>query len=224
MSAINALFMLNSSGNFEVNKVEAKTTPEYEVLFKRDTHSPGDSDGRKKLIACAEIYYIFLLEDIRSAYYNLPLEERKIKAKEIAKLPEKWKEDAAIKDARNRYKKDFELTASGKAYVTAEKAYYTIATDVQDMQEELVELKALLNTKLKKLKDKGLGETDLVSVAKETNAIIKEILINQKEVMKNITDFAKLGKQVKELAATFIEEGGSVNIPVGGGTLGNRET
>lgn len=223
MSSINTLFIFTSSGTLEVNKPEAKSIDEYNILFKRDIGSPGDSNARNKLIACAELYYIFLLYDVRSIYYNLPIKERKIQAKLTAKLPEKWKEDAVLQEAINRYKQDFELTSSGKAYATAERAYYTIARDTQELQEEIINTKELLQDKLKKIKSQKVGEIETNTYLSEANGIIADMLKNQKQIMDNIKQFSAMGIIVKDLAAKFIEEGGNIKIPVGGGTLGNRE-
>lgn len=228
MADVQTLFVLNPSGELEVNKPEARRILEYEVLFKRDKGAAGigDPTGSKKVIACAEIYYIYLVYDVRSPYYNLPIEERKLKAREDAKLPDKWKEDKELEKAVERYKQDFKLTAAGKAYSVAERAYHTMATDTEDLQDNIIALKGALKKVMVKLEAKGpaqLGEIELTNTANQANAIILEIAKTQKAVIDNIKQFAPLGNTVKELAAKFAEEGGSMNIPVGGGRLGNRE-
>jgi hypothetical protein len=70
---INTLFTLNITGELEISKPEVKSVKAFKVLFDRDKGSPGDSEGIKQLIACAEIYYIYLVYDVRSILYNLPL-------------------------------------------------------------------------------------------------------------------------------------------------------
>lgn len=220
---IGILFIMNMEGLLEINKPEVRKIPEYEVLFKRDIGSTNDFDGRKKLIACAEIFYIYLLADVRSSIYNLPMEERKKRAKELSGLPDKWKEDIEIDKAFKRYKEDFKLSAAGKAYTVAEKAYFGIAEDTEDLIEELINIKELVKIKLKKLKAKNIGDGEFTTTANELTTVIGKINNNQKEILNNISNFTKLDKTVKELALKFTEEGGTFKIPVGGGSIGNRE-
>lgn len=228
MSITQALFALNSSGQLEVNKPEVRSILEYEVLFKRDKGGAftGDSTGSKKFLACAEIYYIYLVYDVRSPYYNLSLTDKKKKAREDAKLPDKWREDKELEAAIVRYKEDFKLSSAGKAYTVAERAYHTMGTDTEDLQDGIIVLKETLKNIMRKISAKGptqLGEVELINMSTQANAIILEITKTQKAIIDNIKQFAPLGDTVKVLAAKFAEEGGSMKTPVGGGQLGNRE-
>ncbi len=225
MSGFNTLFLLNTHGELEVNKPEARKIKEYATLFIRDRSSVGDADGRKKLVSCAEIYYIYLIYDVRSPYYNLPLIEKKKKAKVDAKLAKNWVEDEAIELAIERYKEDFKLTASGKAYAVAERAYHAQASDTELLQEELLNLRGLLESILKKINNKAVAPNDIEVTTRinEISAIMNQMTSTQKAIFENIKTFTTLGKAVKDLAAAFIEEGGNLKTPVGGGTLGNRE-
>lgn len=230
MSAFNTLFVLNSYGELEINKLEVRKIPEYDILFKRDRGSDGDYNGSKKLIACAEIYYIYLVYDVRSIYYNLPLEQRKLKAIKDCKFKDTWKETKELDNAILRYKEDFKLSAAGMAYVVAEKSYRTFTKDTQDLLEELVDNKNMLNNLLKvhKNRDTGTGlklkdDFALTTRVQEIAAVINEIVKAQGQIMANIKSFASLGDAVKLLATKFIEEGGNLKVPVGGGDLGNRE-
>lgn len=224
--AVNVLFMLNSDRELEVNKLEAKKIKEYAVLFNRDKGSIGDSEGRKKLIATAEIFYIYLVYDVRSIYYNLPIDYRKKKAIEDAGLPPTWKEDKEVLAAIERYKEDFKLTSAGLAYAVAEKAYHSTARDTQELQEELMELKELAKHFIAKTKGQTIHEgnkIELTDTVSQITAILSEITKVQKQVLDNIKTFSSLGNTVKELAAKFTEEGGSLRTPVGGGEIYNRE-
>lgn len=221
------LFEVDRDKNFVVNKTEALKIKEYEVLYKRDKGSNGDSSGRAKKIFNAEIYYIYLVHDVRSAYYRLPVPERKQMALRDSGLGEaKWKEDKEFLEAVARYKEDFKLTASGAAYVAAEQALYSIAQDTMDNQEEVAKYKELIKgikERLNKQGPQGLGDMEKVSAINEVVAVMGKITSLQKEQMTNIKGFKDLQKQVKELAGIFIEEGGSVRVPAGGYELGRRE-
>lgn len=221
---INTLFILSVDGELEVSKPEAKSIPAYKALFDRDKGSIGDSDGRKKRIACAEIKYIYLVYDVRSIYYNLPLNEKKSKARANVGLPDNWKEDEVLEIAKEQYLADFQLTGAGKAYFVAERGYHSLASDCALIQDTIVELKALLISRVKTLEsNKKLGAVELQTVVEETNNVMSEIVKLQDNLMKNIEKFDKIGQTVKQLAAKFAEEGGNLRTPVGGGELGNRE-
>lgn len=228
MAANNALFVFNNSTKeLEVNRLEATKIDEYQVLFNRDKGSKGDASGRRKLIASAELYCIYLVYDVRSIYYNLPMKEKKAKARKDAKLPDNWKEDKEFEQAVERYIADFKLTATGSAYAVAESAYYNIAKDTEGYQQEIASLKELLQERINKLKGKKaekLGDMELVTVVGELQGCLTAIVALQKDVINNvIKNFSPLGKTVKELASAYIEEGGTSRIPVGGGEIGNRE-
>jgi hypothetical protein len=221
MGLINTLFYLEANGDFVVNKPEAKKIKEYAILFKRDK----ELDGSNSRLACNEMYMIYLIHDVRSAYYNLDYNTKFEKAKEDVKIHERWKPDVAWLAACEKYKEDFQLTAAGKAFITAERAYYSMTTDVAEMQEEIIEHKVLLSKVLKKVKSLGTRSDDITTVTliNESTALMREITNVQKEMYNIIKTFEQLGKTVKELATKFVEEGGNLKIPVGGGTLGNRE-
>lgn len=222
-SKLNNLFIVNSDGDLELNKIEAYKIESFSQLMKRDKGSKGDPSGRKNYIACAELYYIYLMYDIRSLYYNLSLSEREEKGKKLAKIPDNWKRDKLFEEAIKDYQDAFELTASGNAYVVAEKSYYTITEDTKDMQNELVELKSLLKGTLAKLKASKNNATELINLISDSEAIMGKMASLQKKIMENIKMFEGLGKQVKILATQFIEEGGNLKTPVGGGEVNRRE-
>ena len=211
MADVQTLFFLNDDGELEVNKPEARKIAEYAALLARDKGSPGDSEGRKKLIACAEIYYIYLVYDVRSIYYNLSLPEKQELARKDAGLPDTWKgEDELLKAAINRYLLDFKLTAAGKAYLVAERGYHTLASDAELLQETIVNHKYLLTKILAKVDKQSQGqpqEIELLGSLKEAKLLMEEIVNIQKNLLTNIEKFPKLGETVKTLASKFSEEG-----------------
>lgn len=224
MSSFSSLFVLNSDGDLEINRLEVKRIPEFKILFDRDLGSNKDAGGKRKYIASAEIYYIYLITDIRSLYYNLPLAERKLKAIKDANLPNNWKHDKEVDNAIEVYKSIFKLTAAGSAYVVAEKLYFSVTKDTEDLQEDISYMKEQLRGVTKKLKARVKpGEIELVSLLGDAQALIKGITAIQKDMLNNVKTFADLGNTVKTLATKFMEEGGNLKTPVGGGQLNNRE-
>jgi len=226
MTTINNLFQLNSDLELEVNKPEARKIVEFNVLMVRDKGSVGDSEGRKKYVACAEIYYIYLVYDVRSIYYFLPMHEKREKAKKDAKLPETWKEDQDIINAIAVYKESFKLTGAGRAYVAAEKVYMTITRDTEDMTDSIEKYKEMLRVidlKIDAMNASTSPKMELVSKINEATALMGAITDLQDKVSKNIDKFPKIQKVVEELARKFMEEGGSMKLVVGGRTTFNRE-
>jgi hypothetical protein len=226
MSKIRALFILSPAGELEINKPEVRKVPEFRVLFDRDTGSRGDSDGRKKYIATAELYYIYLVHDIRSLYSNLDLEARKERARVDANLPANWKEDTTLNKAVEVYKDLFKLSADGSAYIIAERLYYTTTKDVEYMIDSTIELKTLLLGIMNKLKggpSTKLGDVEKLTLAGEAQAIIKQMTVNQKSMLDNAKQFDSLSKLINQLALNFLASEGSLKTPVGGGEINERE-
>lgn len=227
MSKIRALFILSNSGELEINKPEARRVPEFKALFDRDLGSKGDYDGKKKYIACAELYYIYLVHDIRSLYSNEDIDARKEKAKRDAGLPSNWKEDSVLASAVEAYKEQFKLSADGSAFITAERLYYTAAKDVEYMIDATIELKSLLYSVMNRLKPSAgktkLGDVETLTLAKEAQGLIKEIASNQKSMIDTAKTFDSLSKLVNQLALNFLASEGSLKTPVGGGELNERE-
>lgn len=211
-------FILNKDKELEINKPEVKKVPEYKALFDRDK-----GNKATQMLACDELFYIYLVHDVRSKYYNLDLEEKKIKAKKDAKLPDKWKEDEKLENAVIRYKEDFKLSSSGNAYAVAERAAYTMSEDTSIMQDNLIRLKREAQGKLNKLQSDTIGELEKATIINEYLAIVSNITKIQKDILTNIKEFKGLNKLVKDLAIEFAEDGGSLRVVVGGGTVGNRE-
>lgn len=224
MSSFNMFFVINNNKELEINRLEVKKIPEYKVLFDRDKGSEKDSIGKKSLIACGELYYIYLLYDVRSPYYNLPENERKLKAKKDANLPSNWREDEKFEIASIRYREDFKLSSTGNAYAVAERAFYAMSEDTNIMLDNILKYKQEAQKKLVKLETKvPKGDMETIQLINEYSAIISNCVKLQKDIIGNIKDFKGLNQMVKDLAITFSEEGGNLKVVVGGGTVGNRE-
>lgn len=217
------IFILNGDKELEINKYEAKKIPEFKVLFNRATPLISDPTGSKGHLACAELYYIYIVYDIRSLYFNLDIEERKIKARSEAGLPPQWKEDKDLANAVKAYQEVFKLNSSGKGYTSAERSYYMLADDTDLILDEMTELKAMLRKRSAVTRRQRIGDQELMTAANEYATIVSALAKAQKEVMDNVARFGKLGDSVKELAQKFIESGGNLRTPVGGGELGRRE-
>lgn len=214
----NEYFIINKDKELEINKLEVKRIAEFKALFDRDK-----SAKENALLACAELFYIYYVYDIRSKYYNLPLEEKRLRAKQDSKLPDKWKEDDKLEEAIIRYREDFKLSSIGNAYAVAERTAYSVAEDTNNMLDSILKLKQDAQKKLHKIENENIGETEKLINTNEYLAIISNTIKIQKDILGNIKEFKGLNKIVKDLAIDFAEDGGSFKLVVGGGDLGNRE-
>lgn len=222
---INELFDLED-GELVINRQEVNKIDEYKALLKRDVGSIGDLSGRKGLIATGELYFIYLMYDVRSLYYNLDLNTREKNAMIDTKLPSNWKPDKVFNLAVERYKADRLLSSAGNAYYSSERALYSMSEDVKNMLDNTLELKKEIEIKIKKL-SKTVGtkageEESRMFIVEYTN-ILLQLTKTQKEIITTIKELPALGDTVKKLANRFTEEGGKIKTPIGGGELGNRE-
>jgi hypothetical protein len=223
MSKFNTLFLVKN-GILEINKPEAREIPEYKALIVRDKGTEGDSEGRKKQGAMRELLYIYLILDPRSMYYNLSKEERKELAKAHCKFPDNWKPDELMQDAAKRYKKDMVLTGTGKAYVAAEQALFSVSSDAEFFQEQIDQYKHMLAKRNKLVLGGNLGETEKTATMAEISALMQDMINLQDKLLKNIDKIPKLQETVTTLLNKYMEEEGGKKAVYGGGSLGNRET
>jgi hypothetical protein len=222
---VNELFDLDE-GELVINRQEVNKIEEYKALLKRDTGSLGDLSGRKGLIATGELYYIYLIYDVRSLYYNLDKDTREKNARIDSKLPDNWKPDKVFNQAIDRYCADRLLSSAGNAYYSSEKALYSMSEDVKNMLDNTIELKREVEVKIKKLsKTVGTraGEEESKTFITEYAMLLLQLTKVQKEIISTIKELPALGDTVKKLANRFTEEGGKIKTPIGGGELGNRE-
>lgn len=228
MSA-SAILIINDYGDVEINKPEARNIKSLNVLIRRDRGSAGDSEGKQKKRANAEILYIYLVYDPRSMYHNLPQKFREQKAIEYTGLPKDWKPDEAVEQAIYEYNNEIApLSAIGKAYYASERALSNTAEQVGEIQESISHYKNMLKRierelVLESANGVKLGNTEVLNNIKQTTALLKEITTLQADSVRIIKDLPLIEKTVKELLGKYADEGGNVKAIVGGGELGNRE-
>lgn len=225
----NELFVLHD-GQLVVNRIEAKKIQEYEALFRRKQIVPQDPTGTKGYVASAELYFIYLMYDVRSLYANLPQNARYENAVRDAGLPDKWKLDSVVNEAILRYQSDFKLSAAGSAYVVAERSYFNMTQDAMNMLEDIIELKLEAEAKIKKFRGSRTSKSMLSNNDKESSEFLREYMMIlsdmskvQKELAALIKTFPEQDETVRKLANKFAKEGGKMKTVVGGGELGNRE-
>lgn len=164
----------------------------FSKILKRDK-------SKNKVVATAEVLYIWYFSDIKSDYLLIPEEERTSELKkDITGLPENWEPDSVVKEAIELYKSR-SVSVIQKLYQQSLKS----ATDIGNYLENTDVLLAERN-------DRGIPVTD---ISKITNAVQKvpklmaDLKSAYKEVVKEQEDTAnrKKGSQSFNLFENGIE-------------------
>lgn len=225
MSTHNALFKTDKAKNFVINKPEISRIGEYKKLWDKDTGKYKSKPNREKELATKWFFYIYLVCDIRSMYSNLSESDRKEKAIKDCDFPEgyEFKEDADIKNAMKRYKKDVKLSSTAKAFLTADKALSTMGDNLNFIQEQLMYNKKLLMKTYNSLKDKEEFEAEDEGLFTQSQALMEKIMSLDEKATSLIAKFNPAKKNADELLSKYLEEEGMNRELHGGGELGNRE-
>ena len=99
-------FFEEDSNGLVVPSLEIKTIDVFKKIVSRDRGSTGDHDGRKKFKAIKELAYVYWSSTIGSPYntnYSDDKERMDAIKKEVG-LSEKWKPDAVVQAACDKYK------------------------------------------------------------------------------------------------------------------------
>jgi hypothetical protein len=125
------LFEIDKENNeVMLDKEFIHIVPEFKNILVKDKGSPGDNDGRKKLMAKKKFFYIYLMEDYNSILENYEPYEKRIQAMEMLQLTEK-DIDADVLAALDKYRelqsnatKSLKLLRAVKVSITQLEEYY----------------------------------------------------------------------------------------------------
>lgn len=137
---------------------EVKNIPEFKELFRRDKGSPGDSEGRNKIIANKTCAYIAMMYRPLGAFSEREIGERHALIKKTLKLPEEWEVDNLIEECITIYKENVyslavDLLDAGIVAAHKVKKYFL---DVQlDEETDRGALKYKASDLLKNVKEVG---------------------------------------------------------------------
>lgn len=113
--------------------------PGINALMRRVTPIHGDMGGNKKLHNYKELQYVFHIADWTSSNFlrHLDEAERKVKAKEAAKLDDNWKPDKIVLDAIEGYiEYQAKLSPSSRALIAAERSVLQTAKYLESLNEQ----------------------------------------------------------------------------------------
>ena len=214
MSKIENMFNVLANGTIEVNKLEIRGHVAFGGILKNNNKA----DGLKLLL------YVYLMADARSIYAHLNDEERHIQAAKHIGYDTFWNPPPQVKTSIIYYKELLELSPTGKALSSAKKALYETGEDTNEMLDSMVYFKTLLKKRITELKETtNIGDNERDEKITACNALMKGIIENQQNLIKQIKELPSLIKTVEDLAIKWANEGNGNKEIYGGGTLGNRE-
>lgn len=196
-------------------KEEIRGVKEFKVLLERDKGSEGDADGRKKLHAFKEFYYIYLTCDFKSYLVNGGYTEKEIHLKAVkgAGLPEGWKADAAIKAAMAVYTEIQEDETPTATFLI--KTIQGVRMGTKVMQVAINAMEATLDL----MSSPKEGETpNLSDLLLNTDNLAKQLEI----INKMANAFPKTLKTLEELQDKITKEKSGKQLARGGEEIGNR--
>lgn len=210
-----------------INRLEAWLVPCFRKLQEREKEFELQVEkGTKSLItrACRELMYVYLVEDPRSSLAAIDEEDRKRRAKGLSLLPDNYKEDKLVKEARAYYKNVcLSISTTGKAFITASKTYQALSESLDETQERLSFLRTQASDKMNTVLDSITG-TDTKDM--EITAILateKSIKDLQDSLVKTLTQLPVMEETVEKLKNKWAMELGKQKELFGGRTKGNRE-
>lgn len=218
-----SLFTIDDDGNLVINKIEARDITEFRKILQRDKGSEGDYDGKKKFQAFKEFMYIYLIADPGSTYRDLPIDERKDKAKKRAKLSEDWKEDALIKESILVYIDTLKLSGIEHAYYNASRGLYSIGEDLELFNKANDRTRKKISKLELEIEDGEFTPDEIERKQLEMDRLTENLSKNTQEIVKLSNSLPSAYKGLEDLYTKMRKEQESDKRLYGGGELGNRE-
>ena len=134
MKDVTDIFVIDEETKLLVlNKKEIRSVKQFKDILERDKggHIPGDSDGRKKLMATKEFMYIYLYANPFSIYRDLSDDSRAERCKNHAELPDIWKVDPLVQAGIDEFTNLLSMSALLHSYVNANRAVYAFGEDLK---------------------------------------------------------------------------------------------
>jgi len=224
MKDVTDIFLINEEGLLEINKIEARSVPEFKAILIRDKGGKveGDYDGRRKFFAFKELMYVFLYSHPSSIYRDLSDESRRYKCIEHAELPNDWKPDEIIKDAGKALLKLLDMSALYHSYLNANRGVYSLGEDLKFFNTMRDKMRKSVLDKMKEL-EKAVMEEDKQRLEAEVDHITTRLIdmgIKISSISNNLPTAFETVEKLKVKLLNDVQSGGKI---YGGGVLNNRE-
>lgn len=199
-----------------LDKDSLRGVPEFKKILERDRGSEGDSQGRLKLRAWKEFYYIYYIADFRSNGNLAGFNDKELHLRGVkeADLEATFKPDDDIRKAIEVYKQTLlEITPS-----------YTLLTELIRgirLSEKVVKSMILGVEKVLELNELTLaaeGEINIAMLLTNNSALEAQL----KSFTKISTEFPKTLDMLKMMLEKVLKEEADTRVGRGGKAIGNR--
>ena len=212
-----------------INKQWVRLIPEFYDILVRSPKIKGDSDGRDKKGAYAELAYIYFMEDYDSPYMELVEKERKKKAIRDAKIDTicdvrgnsiKWVEDELFVNGRSKYR---ELQESSLIRLLKEATRgINIGSNLIEFLNERVSEELIYLKGEKQLIDNEVGEDEKNKKIERINSGITLCFKAVDDIQALIKKLPDTLDRIKEIESKIKIEESNSKIARGGHRVGNR--
>jgi len=199
-----------------LDKDEIRGVPEFKKILERDRGSEGDSQGRLKLRAWKEFYYIYYIADFRSNGNMAGFNDKELHLRGVieAELEEKFKPDEEIKKAIEVYRQILlEITPS---YTLLLKLIQGVKLSERVVKSMILGVEKVLE--LNEITLAAEGEINIAMLLTNNNALEAQL----KSFTKIANDFPKTMDTLRDTLGKVLKEEADTRIGRGGKTIGNR--
>lgn len=208
-----------------LDKEEARMIPAFKDIIVRDKGGKivGDSNGRKKYYALAELMYLYLVHNPKSMYRDAGEKERRMRAKKHVALEDEWVMDDKMVLAEKAYIKSLSLSATHQAVINAGRALYSIGKDIDLFNEQKNKLRAKLVVIQDKI-DTTTDKVELKDLMEMENNLTTRLMAITKNIQIIIEKLTSNFETLKALEIKLAKEENAHKQEIrGGGVLANRE-
>lgn len=215
-------FIINQKkGTLDINKKEVRQFPIFREIIERDKGGKvkGDSDGRKKLFAFMELYYVYAMAD-PFCQYSILNNERRTKAalqdSGLYDLDKNWKPDNIILEAIEYYKEKY-VNLSPLAYtmINARKGLYGIGKDLEFYNIINDNLRVKIQNYQKDLMADDILEEDVESLQLKLQKAIESLNKNNKDILEITNALPNRIDSLEKLKVKLAEEDSELDTVIG---------
>jgi len=223
------LFTVNiSKGTLDLNRDEAREIKSFREIISRDKGGKvkGDADGRKKLFAKKELYYVYIMADWFNMYAILNDKRRHQRALEDTGLIriEGWKPDQLIEDAILAYRNDMhELSPIAKAYLNSRSALDALGEDIALLNEYGTDLRNKIKDAKKIASDMDEYGEEKQKAEQALSSYLTKLNQNNKEVLNLTNTLPDRIDALDKLKVKLSKEDSERDEIIGGGHVHRRE-
>jgi len=224
MKDVTDIFLINADGVLEVNKIEARNIPEFKEILIRDKGGKvdGDYDGRRKFFAFRELMFIYLTAHPASIYRDLPDKIREEKARKDCNLPDTWKVDKLIEDAKAKFIELIDMSALYHSYINANKGVYALGEDIKFFNILRDKMRSSIKAKVLQLDNVAL-DADKQALEGEIDHLTVRLLDLGNKINTISNNLPTAFDTVETLKQKLLKESNSGAGVYGGGTIHSRE-